>query len=213
MKRKSWTLTVFKVLLLAFLSVSISGAYAQYENTSGKKKEGDVKKRPAPQKPKRWFVGGMLGAGFSSYSSYVEISPVIGYEPIKNLQVAVRLSYIYNSVYRQTGVAPITETRVSLHHLGFSLMARYIFFKGIFGQLEYEMLSYDDKWYNLDPTSPTYQQQYQERIPINTLFIGGGFFQRFGNGFASFAILFPIAENYESFYNSYVIRISFGGFF
>lgn len=206
--------TLFTLLLITFLTFLVGTAYSQYENTSGEKKEGEVKKRPIPQKPKKWFVGGMLGAGFSSYSSYVEVSPIIGYEPLPNLQVAVRLSYIYNSVYRQNSVTPYTETKVNLNHFGASLLARYIFFKGIFGQIEYETLSYDDKWYNLNQTSPSYGQQFEERIPINTLFLGGGLFQRFGNGgFASVAILFPIAENYVSFYNTYVIRISFGGFF
>jgi len=205
--------TFLILILISVLSFSIQTAYSQYENTSGQKKEGEVKKRPKPKKPKRWLAGGMIGAGFSNYSSYVELSPVIGYEPIQNLQVAARLTYIYNSVWRQTSVTPYNETRVNLNHFGASLLARYIIFKGIFAQAEYEMLSYDDKYYNLNPGSPTYGQQIEERIPINTLFLGGGFFQRFGNGFASFAILFPVAENYESFYNSYVIRISFGGFF
>jgi hypothetical protein len=203
----------YPLILITFLSFSVHTAYAQYENTSGQKKEGDVKKMAKPQKQKKWFVGGMIGAGFSTYSSYVEISPIIGYEPIPNLQVATRLSYIYNSVYRQNSVTPYSETKVNLNHFGASLLARYIFFKGIFGQVEYEMLSYDDKYYNLNPGSPGYGQQYEDRIPINTLFLGGGFFQRFGNGFASFAILFPVAENYVSFYSTYVIRISFGGFF
>ena len=199
---------------VVFLFISSTEVSAQYENTSGQKKEGDVKKRPKPPKPKRWFVGGMFGAGFSSYSSYIELSPIIGYEPIRNLQIGARLTYIYNSTYRQTGANPYTENRVSLNHFGASLMARYIIFKGIFAQMEYEMLSYDNKWYDYNINSPTYGQQFEERIPINTLFLGGGFFQRIGNsGFASFAILFPIAENYESFYNNYVIRISFGGFF
>lgn len=202
------------LILVTILSFHVNSAFSQYENTSGQKKEGDVKKRPKPQKPKKWLVGGMIGAGFSNYSSYVELSPIIGYEPIPNLQVATRLTYIYNSVYRQNSVSPYSETRVNLNHFGASLLARYVFFKGIFAQVEYEMLSYDDKYYNLNPGSPTYGQQYEDRIPINTLFLGGGFFQRLGNGgFASFAILFPIAENYTSFYNNYVIRISFGGFF
>ena len=206
--------TIHLTIIILFLFFGFQSAQAQYENTSGQKKEGDVKKRPKPQKPKRWFVGGMLGAGFSNYSSYFEISPIIGYEPVRNLQIGARLKYIYNSTYRQTSINPPAESRVRLNHFGASLMARYIMFKGIFAQMEYEMLSYDNKWYDTDNSSPTYGQQFQERIPINTLFLGGGFFQRFGNGgFASFAILFPIAENYDSFYSNYVIRISFGGFF
>jgi hypothetical protein len=151
----------------------------------------------------------MIGAGFSSVSSYVEVSPALGYVPVKNLHVAARLTYIYNSRLVQTGSNPYQEDRINLHHYGIAGFARYIFFKGIFAQLEYEYLSFDDGYY--DPYNNF--ERVSNRIPISTLFLGGGFFQRFGNGFASFALLFPIVESYDLFYNTTVFRISFGGFF
>lgn len=186
------------LILITFLSFSVGTAYSQYENTSGQKKEGDVKKRAKPQKPMQWFVGGMIGAGFSSYSSYVEVSPFIGYKITPAFHVGTRITYIWNSYLYRTG--PYTDERVNLHHYGISLFTRYIIFKGLFAQVEYEALSYD--YY-------VYQREW-----INSLFIGGGYFQNIGGrGFASFAILFNVLDDIDSPYTNPVIRIGFGASF
>ena len=198
MKRKIAVSSIIKYFFILLFAISINGAYAQYENTSGQKKEGDVKKRPKPQQPKRWFVGGMFGAGFSSYSSYIEISPLVGYKITPDFHVGTRITYIWNSYQYQTG--PYVNERVNLHHYGASLFARYVFFKGLFGQVEYEALSFD--YYQLP------------REWINSLFIGGGYYQNIGGrGFATFAILFNVLDNIDSPYTNPVIRIGFGGSF
>jgi len=199
------------LIIFGFLSFTSKFAYSQYENTSSQRQEGTVKKRNKPPQEKRFFVGGMLGAGFSSISSYVDVSAIFGFEPIKNLQFATRLTYIYESRFVQN--VP-QNTRVNLHHYGASIFGRYIIFKGFFAQAEYEILSFNDEWYDLNTNSPTYKQKFEDRIPIYTLFVGAGYFQRFENGgFASFAVLFPVVESHPSFYKSYVIRFGFGGFF
>lgn len=185
-------------ILIIFLSFCYSEVAAQYENTSGQKKEGDVKKRPKPQKPNRWFVGGMIGAGFSSYSSYVEVSPLVGFKITPAFHVGTRITYIYNSYVAYRGT--MAEKRVNLNHYGASLFARYIIFKGLFAQAEYEALSFD--YYEFP------------REWISSLFIGGGYYQNIGGrGFASFAILFNVLENVDSPYTNPVIRIGFGGSF
>ncbi len=184
------------LLIVVFLSLSYSDATAQYENTSGQKKEGDVKKRPKPQKPKRFFAGGMIGAGFSSYSSYVELAPIFGYKITPAFHVGTRITYIWNSYQYQTG--QYTGERVNLHHYGIGIFARYIFYKGIYGHVEYETLSFDDYYY--------------DREWINSLFIGGGYFQNIGgSGFASFGILFNVLDN--NLYRNPIIRIGFGAGF
>ena len=112
--------TFFLTILFCFF---VATTYGQYENTSGEKKEGTVKKRPAPQKPRRWFAGGIIGAGFSSYSSYVEVSPLVGYKVTPAFLVGTRITYIWNSYERING------QRENLHHYGASLFAQYVFFK------------------------------------------------------------------------------------
>ena len=187
------------LLVIVFLSLTYSDATAQYENTSGQKKEGDVKKRPKPQKPKRFFAGGMIGAGFSSYSSYVELAPIFGYKVTPDFHVGTRINYIFNS-YQVWNPATNTEQRVQLHHYGIGVFARYIFFKGIYGHVEYEALSFD--------------YYYADRNWINSLFIGGGFMQNIGgSGFATFAILFNVLDSPDSPYVNPIIRIGFGAGF
>lgn len=180
------------ILIIGLVIFSTGVAHAQYENTSGKKNEGQVKKRPAPRKENRWFAGGMLGAGFSSYSSYVEVSPLVGFKVTPAFHVGSRITYIWNS-YQYT-----PDERVNLHHYGASVFARYIFFKGLYGQVEFEGLSYD--YYN-------YPREW-----ITSLFLGGGYFQDIGGrGFASFALLFNVLPN--DLYINPIIRIGFGASF
>lgn len=201
----------FLLLLMAGLFVSVD-SYSQYENTSGQKKEGDVKKRPAPQKMRRWFAGGMLGAGFSTYSSYVEVSPIVGYRLTENFQIGTRFTYIYNSVTAIYYNPYYFEDRINLNHYGASLFARYIIYKGIFAQAEYEYLSLNN--YFIEQVTPTYNQIVTFREPINSFFIGGGFFQNIGGrGFASFAVLFNVLDSPDSPYINPVIRLGFGAFF
>lgn len=188
---------IFFCLLTAF---STSPALAQYENTSGKTQEGKVnKKKQQPPMIRRWFTGGMIGAGFSSYSSYVEIAPIVGFKVTPNFHVGTRITYIYNSYLMPTG--PATEERVNLHHYGASIFARYLFFKFLFAHAEYEALSFD--LYN-DPLG-------RNRIWINSLFLGGGFYQQVGGrGFMTFAILFNLLDNEYSPYSNPMFRIGFG---
>ncbi len=194
-------------LLFGFLVFSANTVFAQYENTSGKKREGAVKKRPGKKKERIFFAGAMLGAGFSNTSAYVDVAPVIGIEPVKNLQFGLRFNYTYESREIWNG---FNYERLNLHHYGASILGRYILYKGLFAQVEYEYLSYDNVWFQ--ETSPGFWQKYETRIPVYTLFVGGGYFQRFGNGFASFALLFPVYES-QSFYLIPTVRIAFGGFF
>jgi hypothetical protein len=191
MKARTLTRTGIKVLFTLLFSLFIVTSYAQYENTSGQKKEGDVKKRPAPQKPNRWFAGGMIGAGFSSYSSYVELAPLVGFRVTPAFLVGTRITYIWNSYEYRPG------QRANLHHYGVAFFGQYIIFKGLFAHVEYEALSFD--YVELD------------RQWINSLFLGGGYMQNIGGrGFASFAILFNVLDSPDSPYVNPIFRIGFG---
>lgn len=190
-----------RLFLLILLMALVSGVQAQYQNTSGQKREGDVQKKELKKKKKKkdyfpWFVGGMFGAGFSSYSAYVQLSPLIGYKVTPAFHVGTRLTYIYNS-YEVT-----PSQRDSYNDFGGSLFARYIFFKGLFAQAEYEALNYE-----------YYDQIAQDhaREWLSSLFIGAGYFMNMGGrGFASFAILFNVLEDEYSPYTNPIIRIGFG---
>ena len=190
---------MIKMIKYFFLLLILTGSmvsYAQYENTSGGKqqeKKSQEKRQPL-KKPPRWFAGGMLGAGFSSYSSYVEVAPIVGYKVTRDFHVGTRITYIYNSYLIQTG--PQTDKRVNLHHYGGSLFARYVFLRFLMAHAEYEMLSYD---------------YYEDREWINSLFLGGGYYQNIGGrSFASFLILFNVLDSPNSPYANPIFRIGFG---
>lgn len=166
---------------------------AQYENTSGQ--EGSVQKhKTTGYKPSRWFTGGMLGAGFSSYSSYVQVAPIIGYKVTPAFHVGSRITYIYEGFKDN-----YTGRKYNLHNYGASLFTRYALFKFLFLQAEYEVLSV--------PVFP-----YEgERRAVNSFFVGGGIMQNFGgSGFATISILYNVLDDQYSPYSNPLIRIGFG---
>ena len=177
-------------ILIFFLFGGFVSTYGQYENTSGDKKPKQQEKRQPIQKEKRWFAGGMIGAGFSSYSSYVEVAPVVGFRITPAFHVGSRVTYIFNSYEYAPG------KRENLHHYGISLFSRYVIWKGLYAHVEFETLSFD---------------QIDQREWINSLFIGGGYLQNVGGqGFMSFAILFNVLDNIDSPYVNPIFRIGFG---
>lgn len=188
------------VLFILLSALTASPLLAQYENTSGKKQEGKVIKKQQKPIVRRWFTGGMIGAGFSSYSSYVEIAPIVGYKITPDFHVGTRITYIYNSYKVYTG--PTTEKRINLNHYGASLFARYIFFKFLFAHVEYEALNFDYYDYTIGQ---------HDRRWVNSLFVGGGLYQKVGGrGFMTFAVLFNLLDNQYSPYSNPIFRIGFG---
>jgi len=174
---------------------------AQYENTSGKTQEGKVNKQKQKPMVRKWFTGGMIGAGFSSYSTYVEIAPIVGYKITPDFHVGTRITYIYNSYKFIYQTVPPTEERVNLNHYGASLFLRYQFFKFLFAHVEYEALSFD-----------LYKDlRGRDRIWVNSLFVGGGIYQNVGGrAFMTVAILFNLLDNEYSPYSNPMFRIGFG---
>jgi len=89
-------MSVYKNIFLALVFIfSMTTVSAQYENTSGQKKQQQKKENVA--KVNRWFAGGMLGGGFSNYGGYFEISPLVGYKVTPDFHVGARVTYIYSS--------------------------------------------------------------------------------------------------------------------
>ena len=183
------SLFIFVVTLL-FFPLTLT---AQYRNTSGQ--EGAVQKQKnSSNQPSRWFTGGMLGAGFSSYSSYVQVAPIIGYKITPALHAGTRITYIYEG-FKDS----YTGHKYNLHNYGASIFMRYALFRFLFLQTEYEVLSV--------PVFP-----YEgDRRSVNSFFVGGGIMQNIGgNGFATISILYNVLDSQYSPYSNPLIRIGFG---
>lgn len=187
------------LFLLVFTFGILSGGFAQYENTSGKKQEQKKKKNVA--KVNRWFAGGMIGGGWSNYGGYFEISPLVGYKVTPNFHVGTRLTYIYSS-YKYYSNGP----SLSSNTYGGSLFARYTFLKFLYAQAEFEVLSY--QYY-----TQVQPDQYESiRNTLTNLYLGGGLYQSFGKGFATIGIFWNLLEDplYDNYYSNPFMRISFG---
>ncbi len=180
---------IFRIIIIGIALLFSSSIFAQYENTSGQNKsEKKVHKTPSLNK---WFAGGMIGGGFSTYNSYLEVSPIIGYHITPAFDLGTRITYIFQSykdIYGQTH---------NNHSYGGSLFARYRFLKFLMIHVEYAGLS--NKWYD------------GNRYWVNSLYIGGGLYQSIGGaGFATITILYDVFEDPYSPYNNPLIRIGFG---
>jgi len=185
------------LILIVFLFGGFVSTYGQYENTSGDKKPKQQEKRQPLQKQNRWFAGGMIGGGFGSYGGYFEISPIVGYKVTPNFHVGTRLTYIYSSYKDVTGLLTYQS-----HTYGGSLFGRYTFLKFLYAQAEFEMLSFKHFYYSPEG----------DRYLLNSLYLGGGLYQSFGNGFATLGIFYNVLEDPNIFYpySNPLIRIGFG---
>ena len=183
---------LFLTLIFIFSLATIS---AQYENTSGQKKQ--QKKKENVAKVNRWFVGGMIGGGFSSGGGgYFELSPLVGYKITPDLHVGTRITYIFSSYRDYTG------SYNQSHTYGASLLGRYVFLKFLFAQAEFEVLSFKHYYYGPDGNRNT----------LTNLYLGGGYFQSFGRGFTTIGIFYNVLEDPKLYYpySNPVIRIGVG---
>jgi hypothetical protein len=183
-----------RVLLLSLIILFSTTIFAQYENTSGQKNQKSVVQNN--NKPNPWFVGGMIGGGFSTSSSYLELSPIVGYHVTPALDVGTRITYIYRGVRYFTG-----GPKYNSHIYGASLFGRYKFLNFLMAHVEYGGIS--NQWYDYDGNST--------RKWVNSLFVGGGLYQSVGGrGFATITILYDVFEDPNSPYTNPLIRIGFG---
>ena len=133
------------------------------------------------------FVGGGLGAQFGDITS-VELSPIVGYKVTERFHAGLGITYRY-----------FEDTRVnySTNIWGGSVFGRFLITENIFAHAEYEALN--GQW-----------EFDREPYIINSVFIGGGFMQRFGNSFAAIMLLYNINDSAFNPYTNPIIRINFG---
>ncbi len=196
-----------KTLMVTILAVFIFvvPARAQYQNltqSDSAKREhtGQVEKISNPQKQKKssnghFFFGGGIGGGYSTYSSYIQLTPIIGYSVSPRFQIGTRLTYLHQWYKDYNNV------KYGYDIYGGSLFLRYVFWKMIYAQAEYEILSVPD--YN----SP----DANARRSVNSLFAGLGFMQPVGGkAFFTVSVLYNFLEDEYSPYGNPLVRVGFG---
>ncbi len=178
---------------------------AQYQNLTKRdtakvhEQIGQVERLKSSKKSKkqgnRFFFGGGIGGGYSTYSSYIQITPIIGYRVTQKIQVGTRLTYMHQ--WFQDGFGKKYNSNI----YGGSLFVRYVFWKLLYVQTEYEMLNVPD-YYAADANATR---------AVNSLFAGLGFMQSMGgSAFLTVSVMYNFLDDRYSPYSNPVIRIGFG---
>lgn len=155
------------VLLLLSIICSSSQVKAQKETTG--KSLAD-----------RMFFGGNLGLQFGN-TTYIDISPLVGYKVTEKFHAGIGATYIYeSSKVRFTNTSVL---RYETSHYGGRLFGRYYVWENLFAHAEYEYLNLG--WPDYNSLSGKIDIQ---RENINSIFIGGGYAQPIGPN-AAFLIM------------------------
>ncbi len=193
-------------LLLVFgLFVFASPLQAQYQNLTKTDTAkihqhiGQVEKITPPENSKkqgnRFFVGGDFAGGFSNYNSYIQITPVLGYELTSKIQIGSRLTYMHQWYKDGRG------NKYSSNIYGGSLFLRYFFWKSLYVQTEYEILSVPDH----------YAADANATRTVKNMFAGLGFIQHIGaSAFVTESVLYNFLDSQYSPYSNPLIRVGFG---
>ncbi len=135
-------------------------------------------------------VGGNFSLQFGSIT-YIEVSPLAGYEVIENTFLGLGATYIY---YNDRYYA--YETSI----YGGRLFAQY-FFEDILVMLhgEYEILNMELYGFN-------------QRLNVDNVYVGGGYAEPLGaKSYAVIMLLWNVTQNPNSLYGNPVLRVSFIG--
>jgi hypothetical protein len=140
----------------------------------------------------RLFFGGNLGLQFGS-STYIDVSPLIGYQITEKFQAGVGLTYIYyktkNPYYGNY------ETSI----YGGRVFSRYYFLENVFGHAECEILNMD---------APNEMNTELVRRNVMSVMAGGGYAQPIGqNAAILLMVLYNFTEDQYSPYTNPIFRV------
>ena len=193
------------IVLLLFVSLTV---YSQ--NTEGNR--GAFKDR--------LFTGGGLGLQFGTWSTLVDVTPVIGYYLTDNVVFGLGGTYKYyrykNAYYVVFNNGESKYYDLIANMLGGSIFARYYFksdliniFNNLFAHVEYEYLNYKYNDYRLNESGSDINT-YKMTTDIHSFFVGGGLRQMVGGrSFLYLMILWNLNDSFYSPYSNPVIRIGF----
>lgn len=195
---------VFFVLALGIFFISLP-VQAQYQNLTKKdsintqQHTGQVERvNPAKKSSKKgggFFFGGGIGGGYSTYNSYIQLTPIIGYRITPKVQVGSRITFMYQWSKDGRG----NKYNSSIY--GGSLFLRYAFLKWLYAQTEYEILSVPD-YYSSDANA---------KRTVDSFFAGLGYIQHVGgSAFMTISVLYNFLDNQYSPYSNPLIRVGFG---
>jgi len=180
------------LLLISFFSVQLNAQ--EYARQPREKKKALAKER--------FYLGGNFGLWFGT-TTYIELSPLLGYKITERWHVGLGLTYIY---FKGSFVDLYTLQSYSIntHVYGGRLLTRFYIMENIFAHAEYEVL-------NLEV--PVYDNNFNivyQRVNVPSFLVGGGYSQKMGTNSAFYIlILFNVNQNIYSPYSNPVFRMGF----
>lgn len=151
----------------------------------------------------RIYFGGNLGLGFGTNSTYVDVSPQVGYKITDRFSAGVGVTYIY---YKEKFTAYGMTYKYETSIYGGDIFSRYFFTESLFGHVETGALNLDvPEQLTHYPYTVTYGREW-----VPNLLVGGGF--RSGGEKVSFMImlLYDLIDDPNSPYQNPILRIGFG---
>jgi hypothetical protein len=186
------------LLVLLFTSLNISVFAQKEEEENGRKG--------------KFFLIPEIWLSFGS-STYIDLSPMVGYHILDRLVVGLGPHYIYQSM-KSTPYYPAYQT----HSYGLKGFSRFSLitnaeqwlpiklFSELYVQAEYDGLSMENEYY-----VPPYTEE--GRTMYHGFLVGGGVAQRIGMyNTITFTVLWDVSESYLSPYSNPVFRVGFNAF-
>ena len=181
------------LLFLVAISISLSGFSQFIEDDNSTQTE----QKAEPKFTDHLFFGGNLGITLGSYT-YINISPIVGYRIQANFSAGVGIIYEYFNDKRVQGY----EYTTSIY--GGKIFTQYVLLDKIILYGENNIISLEKRYFDVTNNFPN-----DGRYIIDVPWIGGGLYQKMGNGGAYILFLFNLNQNRNSPYNPYEFRVGF----
>lgn len=172
-------------LCILFMAIDLPAQERQPSNLAKSDK-------PKMSPKDRFFFGGNIGLNFGSLT-YINVSPIIGYRLTEKLGAGLGPTYSYYKDHRDKNYYYETST------YGGRLFAQYQVLENVLLYSEFETVNIE---------VPDLLFTSLVRRNVSSLFVGGGYAQRIGNGasFFSIMLLYNIMESDYVIYDNPVLR-------
>lgn len=176
--------------ILILLTLSAFTLVGQTDHIPAKPQRNNL--QPDNQLKERIYLGGNVG-GWIGTSTYLNLSPLIGYKLTEEMSVGVGFTYNY---YRQTLGSRVFESTI----YGSNTFVRYMVLENLFAQAGWDRLSVPDYTSGI----------LNSRLWVDNILVGGGYRQAFSEkGQFVMMIFYNINQTPLSPYPNPIVQVGF----
>lgn len=205
----------YLVFTILFLAIHSTPASAQDVYSSSGKPLSPKKKNSNEDKlinPDRLIFGGGAAFGLVSGAFTVGVSPILGYRITDDFSAGIGMGYQYTRVKNGlqipgTATTPPSYANYHAHFFNPNVWLRYVLFRNIFAQAEYQQNILTENKYDLNTAvTPAEIIKGKNTFTLPRMLLGGGIRQPMGRN-ASFVImaLYDILDHPELAYNDRLV--------